>query len=173
MLTQKRLPFPAGELGTLIGMHRDPPLWLASPDGHQKGLQCKVCGHAGLGGPTDDATREQVDDDAEIQPAFVGLDIGDVGDPDLIGLRGAELLLQLVLSHDGRFAAIAARSALVAQLRSDPGQRRQTRHPVLGNLFAQVAQVVRQLAIAIDLAAVGPGLPDQLRLTRIFLRAVA
>jgi hypothetical protein len=58
---------------------------LSSPDGHQQGLQGEVGGHAGLGRPANDPAREQVDDDAEIQPAFMGLDVGDVGHPDLIG----------------------------------------------------------------------------------------
>ena len=103
----------------------------------------------------------------------MGLDVGDVGHPDLVWLGDVELLLQLVLGHDGWPAAIPAWTALVAHLRGDPGQRRPTRHSVLGNLFALVAQIVGQLAIAVDLAAVRPCLTDQLRLTRIFLRTVA
>ena len=72
--------------------------------------------------PADHAARKQVDDDTQIQPALVGLDVGDVGHPDLIGLRGIEALLQPVLSDDSRLAAISAGAAPVADLRSDPGQ---------------------------------------------------
>ena len=87
VLAEEGLPLPAGELGALVGMHRDPVVGLSSPDGHQQGLQGEVRRHAGLGGPADDTTREQIDDDTQIQPAFVGLDVGDVGDPDLIRLQ--------------------------------------------------------------------------------------
>lgn len=38
----------------------------------------------------------------------MGFDVGDVGHPDLVRLRGAELLLQPVLSHNGRLAAVPA-----------------------------------------------------------------
>jgi len=51
-------------------------------------------------------------------------------------------------------------------------RRCQARHPVLGNLFALVAQIVGQLAIAVDLTAIGPGLSDQFGLTCILLRTV-
>jgi hypothetical protein len=43
----------------------------------------------------------------------------------------------------------------------------------LGYPFTLVAQIVRQLAIAVDLATLCPGLPDQLVLPHIFLRAMA
>jgi hypothetical protein len=46
-------------------------------------------------------------------------------------------------------------------------------HTVLRDALALITQIVRQLAIAIDLAAVGPSLPDQLGLAKIFLREVA
>ncbi len=69
-------------------MDHDLASGLSSPDGHQQGLQRQVRGHAGLGGPADDTAREQIDDDTQIQPALVGLDVGDVGHPDLIG-RGS------------------------------------------------------------------------------------
>jgi hypothetical protein len=154
-------------------MHHDLSVGLSPPHGHQQGLQGEVGGHARLRRPADHAARKQVDDDTQIQPALVGLDVGDVGHPDLIGRRGLEPLLQPVLRHDGWLAAVAPGTAFVANLCGDPGQRRQARHSVLGYLLALIAQIVRQLAIAVDLAAVGPGLPDQLGLTRILLCTVA
>ena len=84
---QKRLPLPAGELGALIGMHHDLPSGLSSPNSHQQSLQSQVLGHSGLRRPADHAAREQVDEDTQIQPTLVGLDMGDVGYPDLIGGR--------------------------------------------------------------------------------------
>ena len=135
-------------------------------------MQGEVGRHAGLGGPSDHTAREQIDNDTQVKSALMGLDVGDVGDPDLIRCRRLELLFQLVLSDDGWLAAITARTTPVANLCDDPGQRCQPRHPVLGNLFSLIAQIVRQLAIAIDLAAVGPGLTDQFGRAQIFLRTL-
>ena len=117
--------------------------------------------------------REQIDDDAQIQPALMGFDIGDVGHPDLIRRGRLEPLLQPVLGHHRWLAAIAAGTTPVADLRSYPGQRRQPSNMILRDAFALVTQVVGQLAISIDLAALSPGLPDQLGLTCILPRTVA
>src|SRR6056297_318283 len=130
--------------------------------------------------------RGRADDDAEVQPGFIGLDVDDVRHPDLIGPGRLEALLQPVLRHHRGLAAISAGTTPVADLRSNSGQRRQPGNPVLRDEFALVAQIVRQLApygdcqqsptgqwIAIDLAAVGPGLMGQFGLAKIFLRAVA
>lgn len=154
-------------------MHRDPAVGLSPPDGHQQSLECQVRCYAGLSGPTHHAAGEEIQDDAEIQPAFVRPQIGDVGHPDLIGLRNLELLRQPVLNHHRRLAAISAGAPPVADLRGDPGQGCKSRHPVLGDAFALVAQVIRQLAITIHLAAVGPDLADQLGLARVLLRTAA
>ena len=173
VLAEKRLPLAAGELGTLIEMHHDLASGLALPDGHQQSLQSELRRHARLCRPADDTAREQFDDEALVQPAFMGLDLSDVGHPDLIGRSDLELLLQPVLGHDGWLATIPSRAPLKANLCSDPSEKCQTRHPVLGNLFALVTQAVRQLAIAIDFATGRSGMPDQLYLTRILLRTVA
>lgn len=86
--------------------------------------------------------------------------------------RWVKPLLQLVLGNDGWLAGIPTGTTPVANLRGDPGLGRQPSHPVLGNELTLIAQIVCQLAIAIDLATVGPGLPDQFGLARVFLRTV-
>jgi hypothetical protein len=53
LLFKELLPFIAGELGTLIGMHIDLGFWLATPDGHQQGLQRQIDLGATLHRPTD------------------------------------------------------------------------------------------------------------------------
>lgn len=111
-----------------------------------------------------DTAGEQVDDDTEIQPAFVRPQIGDVGHPDLIGPGRLKPLLQPVLGHHG---GVDIRPA------QRPPPVMPAGHTVLRDALALITQIVRQLAIAIDLAAVGPSLPDQLGLAKIFLREVA
>jgi hypothetical protein len=101
----------------------------------------------------------------------MGLDVGDVGHPDLVGRIDLELAVQPVGRDDSRLPAIPSRAALVADLGQDACKAGQPGDPVLRNPFPLIAQIVSQLAIAIDLAAVGPGLPDQLRLAHVVLRA--
>ncbi|MEV8468917.1 hypothetical protein AB0T83_19395 [Fluviibacterium sp. DFM31] len=77
------------------------------------------------------------------------------------------------LGHNIGLAAVSAGTAPVDHLSSDPGQRCTPGHPGLRNLLALIAQILCQLAVAMDLAAVRPGLPDQLGLARNLLRSVA
>ena len=61
-------------------------------------------------------------------------------------------------------------AAPVANLSSDAHKASQPGDPVVGNLFPLIPQIVSQFAIAIDLGAVGPNQPDQLRLAYIVPR---
>ncbi len=96
----------------------------------------------------------------------------DVRHSDLIWCKRLKLLLQPVLSHHRRLTTVSARTVPVADLCGDSGQGCQPRHPGLRDAFFLVAQIASELAIAINPAAVRPGLPDQLGLTHIFLRRV-
>ena len=51
MLAQERLPLAAGESRSLFGMDHDPVLWLAPPDGPEKGLQRQISCHPRLHRP--------------------------------------------------------------------------------------------------------------------------
>lgn len=67
-------------------------------------------------------------------------------------------------------ATIAAGAAHVADLRLDPRKLHQSGDPVRTDAFALVNQVIMQLAIAIDLTALGPSFVQQFSLTPVFLR---
>lgn len=108
-----------------------------------------------------------------MQPDVVCPQVGDVSHPDPVVPGRLEPLLQPVLGHNRGLSTVAIGTAPVADLRGDPGQRCQPGNSVLRDAFSLITQIVRQLAIAIDLAAVGLGLTDQLGLTHIFLRTVA
>jgi hypothetical protein len=54
--------------------------------------------------PADDFMREDVEAQREVQLAFLGVDTGEIRDPFLIGMFGAELVLQ-GLGQSGRHAA--------------------------------------------------------------------
>jgi hypothetical protein len=108
-----------------------------------------------------------VDHDRQIQPTLMGLDVGDIRHPDPVGCSYLELSVEGIGRDHSRLAAISSRAPLVADLGRYACQASQPGDPVLGNLFPEIAQIVGELAIAIDLAAVGPSLPDQLGLPRI------
>ncbi len=81
--------------------------------------------------------------------------------------------VQGVCRDHGRLAAIPTGTTPVANLRGDSGQGRQPGDPVLANLFPLITQIVVQFAVAINLAAVSPGMTDQLGLPQIFLGTLA
>ena len=49
--------------------------------------------------PADDPARKEVEDDGEIEPAVGGLEIGDVGGPDVIGRGRPKLALHQIRRH--------------------------------------------------------------------------
>lgn len=103
----------------------------------------------------------------------MGLDVGDVGHPDFVGRVDFELAVQGVCHGHRRLATVAPGAALVADLGQDACKAGQPGDPVIGSLLPLITQIVSQLSIAIDLATVGPGLPDQVCLTCIVSRTAA
>src|SRR5690606_29132233 len=98
-----------------------------------------------------------------------GFDIGDVGHPRSVRRIDVELPSQGVVDHHRWPAAIGAGSAPIANLGLDPGQSGQARNAVGTTGFTLVYQVVMQLAVAIDLAALLPGVINHSGLANVFL----
>ena len=140
---------------------------------YQQCLQHQVGGLPAPHRPAHHAARVKVDHDSQIDKAFQGADVGDVRHPCLVWGCNIELPGQCVVDHLGWLAAVTARPALVADPRLDPGQAGKASHPVRAAGLTLVEQVVVQLAIAVNLAALFPGLPDQSGLPSIFLRPLA
>jgi len=66
-------------------------------------------------GPADDFAAVKVKDGGQIKPAFAGLDVGDVHDPDLIG-RGDFRGLRQVIRRDGVIVVAVSSLDAVAPL---------------------------------------------------------
>jgi hypothetical protein len=68
-----------------------PRRWLSLGDGHVQGvhdqLGAQVLGH----GPAHDPPREGVQDHSQVEPAFVGALLGDVGHPQPVRRWGVKL----------------------------------------------------------------------------------
>jgi len=62
-------------------------------DGHIEGFHDDAGSHVVVHRPADDLAREQVDHHGQVEPAFVGADVGDVGNPLLVRPRGREIAI--------------------------------------------------------------------------------
>ncbi len=136
---------------------------------HVQRLQHRIGGLPALHRPTHHAAGIENDHDGQIGKALQGSDVGDVCHPSPVGRGHVELATQSVVDRQGRLAAIAPRSAPVTDLRLDTRQPGQSGNAVQAAGLTLIQQVVVQLAVAIDLTTVVPGLPDQLCLPSIFL----
>ena len=56
----------------------------AAPQGYVKRLESKLRAQVGLHRPADDTTREQIEDDRQVEPAFPSPDEGYVRHPELV-----------------------------------------------------------------------------------------
>ena len=152
---EERLPVAARELASLIGVNEQTGPWLASPDGRQQGLQDQVTGHGRLCRPADDLSRVQVHDCRQEQPALVGADVGDVGNPDRVwGLR-CKLAIQDVADHADGSAPVAGLAA-VTDLGAQTLGLHQPEDSMAAAGLACLSQVERHLAVAIHAATGQP-----------------
>src|SRR6185437_2875323 len=69
---------------------------LTLPQRHQHRAQHQVAILEGIHRPADDLLAEEVEHHAQVQPAFAGADVGDVGDPLGVRLVRCEVSLQVV-----------------------------------------------------------------------------
>jgi hypothetical protein len=68
----------------------------AGPDCVFEGVEHEICGHPSRGPPADDAPAEDVEDERDIDRAGPGRDVGEVGNPELVGAAGHELAIDQV-----------------------------------------------------------------------------
>ena len=94
----------AGILAALIGVMQQGIGLAAPPDRHDQCIGDELGSHLRLHRPSDDTPREQVDHGRDIEPAFGGPDIGEVGHPFLVGAVRRELTVQHIASDDRAFA---------------------------------------------------------------------
>ena len=164
----ERGPVHAGELRALIRVDQQPLLRFTPPYRHVQRLQHHIGGLSALHRAAHHAAGVQVDHDGQIGKAFLGADVGDVCHPGPVWRSHVELAIQSVVDGHGWLATIVTRPPFVADLRPDTRQPGQPGNAVRATGLAVIQQVIVLLAVAIDLAAVVPGPPDQLRLPGIF-----
>ncbi len=95
-------------------------------------------------------------------------DVSDIGGPERVRRIHVKLPVQGIVRHDCWAATIGARPFFRTNLGLYARQSRKTPNPVRACLFAKIAQIIVQLAVAIDLVSVIAGQFHQLGLTLIF-----
>ena len=88
----------------------------------------------------------------------MGADVGDICYPELVRGIHVEFPIQGIICDDGGAAAIRSGPLFVTNLGPYARQSCQPPSPVRADVFAQIAQIVVQLAVSIHLAAVIPSL---------------
>jgi hypothetical protein len=63
-------------------------------DGHRQSCQWQVGAQIIRHRPADDLTAVHVHDGDQIEPAWIGLEVGDVGEPDPVRRGGGEVALE-------------------------------------------------------------------------------
>jgi len=136
-------------------MHQPLQLGLPAPDGHLQGVQGQIGAQRPRGLPADDEAAERVDDQGHIDEAGPGRDIGEVGDPQLVGSLRREVPLHQVgwprgaLIRRGGPAGLATADTLQTQLPHEP------LHRAAGHRVSLAVQLPPDLAGAIDAEVLG------------------
>jgi hypothetical protein len=65
--------------------------------------------------PTHHLAGEQVEDHGQVEPALAGRNVGDIRQPDLIGLVGDKILLEEVCRHGEGMLAVGCAHAIAAR----------------------------------------------------------
>src|SRR5260370_783025 len=86
----------------------------AAKPGHRQRVRHDVCRHARLERPANHLAVEQVQNDGEVQPAFVGPQVRDVRRPDLVRRCRSEVSVEQIRGH--RQTVFRVRGDLVAPL---------------------------------------------------------
>ena len=138
---QEALPFVAGELATLIGMHNNHTAGSSAPYSHMQRIQRKLCINATARGPTHDLPRVQINHGSQVQPAFVCCDVRDVGHPSHIGFTHCKLLFKQVRCHDGSGTTSWTWSFAIASLGFEALVAQQLGNPMPATALAQVTHI--------------------------------
>ena len=90
------LEVAAGVLAAAVRMKDQPRRGSSAEPGHAQCIDDQCPRHALAHREADDLTAEQIDDDREIEPAFLRPEIGDVAGPDTVRRFDAKVALQQV-----------------------------------------------------------------------------
>jgi hypothetical protein len=129
-----------------------------------------------LQAPAHHLTAEQVDDPSQVQPALVGLDVGDVATPQPVGLLGVEAPLHQVGCHRQAMFAVGGHHELAFGFGLDAVLLHELANPFLAHPDATGQQFLvhaRPAVFALDLGVDGTDVRQQGFVTVAPARATA
>jgi hypothetical protein len=128
-------------------------------DGVEDELAAQVIGHR----PPDDPPSAGIDDHGEVEEALPRAQVGDVGNPQLVGLLGDELPLDQIRRHraSGETGTLLAVAAPVDVL--DPGHSHESGDLLTVPALAAVTNLSSQPASTVGAAVFGPRVMQQVR----------
>ena len=113
-------------------------------DGHLQRIEDDLGFHAVTHRPTDDPTREQVEQNRKIEPAFKRSDVGDIAGPHPIRCRnffGRELSVKYVFDNRFTMFGIRGHAESLAPLTAQVGGPHDPHHPLTTAAFTDATQV--------------------------------
>src|SRR5487761_941988 len=120
-------------------------------------------------GPPDNAAREDVEDDGQVEPALPGPDVGDVADVLLIRLVRAEVAVHEVGRHRQRGVALGGLSIAAPVRAFDPQLMHQAAHPFAGAAdVVVVSELVPDSRHSVIAARAGVNGGDERAQSRVF-----
>src|SRR5215217_7557381 len=107
-------------LGAAIGMMHESCGWLAPPYRHLQGVDHEFRLHVRGHRPPDDLARVGIQDEGHVEEAFLRRYVGDVRQPDLIGLSGNELPAKQIRCGSSPWVAAGGFTLLAAHATPKP-----------------------------------------------------
>lgn len=144
----------SGILHTTIGVEEQVIRRVAVKEGHAKSFEDEG-GINGLAhGPTDDLTAEEIEDGSQIQPTFLGLDVRDISNPDLVWSGCFRSLCQAVWGDWVGMVAVGGFDAVATPLAStETLSLHQAGHPISSVAMPRAAENLNNAWTPVGLTA--------------------
>ena len=160
---QCRPEVAGGVLDAAVGVEDQTGWGLAVQDRHGEGGEDESRVDGVAHGPTDDPAAVEIEDAGEIKPTLVGGDVGDVGDPDLVGSSGLWGFSQVVGSDGVVVVAVGGLDAIATFLATTQTRFLHEAGDAIATVAAALfAQLTHDARAAVSLPALGVNLADLL-----------
>lgn len=141
VLAQKLLVVMTAVLRAAIRVMNAARRWPADRDGHVQCPEREILLHAVTDGPSDHASREEINDHNQIHPTFARPDIGDIIRPLLVRPARREVLLQEIRRDIEGVVAVGGALELPTADDLDTVQAHQTAYATLADTKSQLVQL--------------------------------
>src|SRR6516165_9095081 len=138
---QQLLILVAGVLAAAIRVMQQTLRRLAVLQGHLQGVQRDAAFEPFTQRPADHATREQIEDDRQVQPTLQGPDIGNVGDPAAVEGGHCKPPVQQILPDCHALPGISGAAEATVFPRAQSRSLHQPRHPLAPGTPAALSQL--------------------------------